>query len=211
MAALLDDQVDVAKDADTAIFHARDGYAVPVPLIVLRQLKPVLADKVNGVPVRDWSEQAAPLQLAWPNLDQPGIDSDPRQRWWWVGSVTRVELQNWLATYGKALHVPAGAGNEALMGAQAVVVSCIACHRVRGLGGTVGPELKGSTVRRDRRWFLAKMQGHLPKVGAMFSATEVSSGTVHQIEAFLRGADLPAPEEEAPLPAPEPGVPPLPR
>jgi hypothetical protein len=208
VAQLLGDHVDVRKDADTAVFHGHRGYVAPVPISAIRQSKPVLADKLNGGPVGSWREDAAPLLLAWPNVDQPGIESDPRARWWWVGGVHEIELQNWVATYGKALRVPAGASDEARLGADALVVSCIGCHKIRGVGGTRGPELKDGAVRRDPQVFAAMLRDHLAKESGM-DVPETAPATARQIAAFLAALDIAGakPEEEI-QPEPPPPRPP---
>ncbi|HEX9290367.1 MAG TPA: c-type cytochrome [Anaeromyxobacteraceae bacterium] len=208
VAPILADVVEVRKDADTAIFHGRGGYAVPVPVSALRQIKPVLADKVDGIAVGEWREGAAPLQLAWPNVDQPGIESDPRARWWWVGGVTKVEMQSWVGTYGKALRVPPGASDDARLGADAISVSCIGCHRVRGVGGTRGPELKDGGAR-DPQAFAAMLRDHLGRTSGM-DVPETSPAAARQIAAFLRALEIAGtrPEEEIQPPEPPPPLPP---
>ncbi len=213
VAAMLADAMEVAKGGDTATFHGQNGYAVPVPVAALRQLKPVLADKVDGAPIGDRHKDAAPLLLAWPNVQQPGIDSDPRMRWWWVAGVRKVEVQNWITTYGRALRVPPGASDDARLGAEAISVSCIGCHKVRGVGGTRGPELSDTAIRRNPQGFAANMHEHLAKASGMRSAPETSPVAVRQIAAFLRAVDLAGarPEEDIqppelpPLPPPAPG------
>jgi hypothetical protein len=201
VAAIIADEMEIAPGVDTAVFFGQYGYAAPVSIAALRQLRPVLADKVNGAPVGDWSKGSAPLQLAWPNVDQPGIDSDPRMRWWWVGGVRKVELRSWIATYGRALRVPQGSSDEARLGAEVVSVSCITCHKVRGVGGTRGPELRSGAVRGDARAFSEAMREHLSKSSGMAAAPETSVASAGQIAAFLRAIELAGarPEEEAPL------------
>lgn len=210
--AILGDVLEVATGGDTAVFHGQGGYAAPVPIAALRHLKPVLADKVDGAPVGEWRGDAAPLQLAWPNVEQPGIDSDPRMRWWWVAGVRKVEIQNWIATYGRALRVPQGSSDEARLGAEAISVSCIGCHKVRGVGGTRGPELMDASVRRDPQAFTANMREHLAKASGTESAPETSPVAARQIAAFLHAVDLAGtrPEEDVQppdLPALPPPVP----
>jgi hypothetical protein len=201
VASIVADEMDLPTGVDTAVFFGQNGYAVPVSIASIRQLRPVLADKVNGAAVGDWSPSAAPLQLAWPNVDQPGIDSDPRMRWWWVGGVKKVEMRSWIATYGRALRVPQGSSDDARLGAEAVSVSCIACHKVRGVGGTRGPELHSGTVRGDPRAFSEAMREHLAKSSGMGSAPETNGVSARQIAAFLRAIEVagPRPEDEAPL------------
>ncbi len=197
---ILSDEMELGKGVDIAVFHGEGGYAVPVPITALRQLRPVLADKVNGGPVAGWSKAAAPLQLAWPNVDQPGIDSDPRMRWWWVGGVRKVDLQSWVSTYGRALRVPQGSSDDARLGAEVISVSCMACHKLRGVGGTRGPELRSGIVPREPQAFSDALRDHLAKASGMASAPETSPLAARQIAAFLRAVDLagPRPDDEAP-------------
>jgi hypothetical protein len=195
VSTILSDEMELGKGVDIAIVHGQNGYAVHVPIAALRQLKPILADKENGAPV------AAPLQLAWPNVDQPGIDTDPRMRWWWVGGVKKVEMQSWFATYGKALRVPQGSSDDARLGAESISIACMACHKVRGVGGTRGPELRFAAVHGDLQAFSESMREHLAKESGMVAAPLTSSATARQIAAFLRAIDLAGsrPDEEAPV------------
>lgn len=203
VSTILSDEMELGKGVDIAIFHGQDGYAIPVPIAALRQLRPILADKVNGAPVAGWDKASAPLQLAWPNVDQPGIDSDPRMRWWWVGGVKRVEMQSWVATYGRALRVPQGSSDEARLGAESISVSCVACHKVRGVGGTRGPELRAGAMHGDQA-FADSMREHLSKTSGGGAAPETSGVVARQIAAFLRAVDLAGsrPDEEPPLEQP---------
>ncbi len=206
--ALLQDSMDLEKDADTAVFHGRGGYRAAVPLAAVRQLKPVLADRVNGAAVGAWRSDSAPLVLAWPNVEAPGIDSDPRMRWWWVSGVTKLELVSWIATYGRALRVPQGASDEARLGADVIATQCMECHRVRGVGGTGGRELTGA-AGRDLESFAASLRVHLQKAG-MASAPEVTPAAARQIAAFLRAVEVSggkSEEEGLPVETPPPPQP----
>lgn len=206
VSSVISDEMEISKGVDIAVFHGQDGYVAPVPIAAMRQLKPILADKVNGGAVADWNKAAAPLQLAWPNVDEPGIDTDPRMRWWWVGGVRKVEMQSWVATYGRALRVPQGSSDDARLGAEAISVSCLACHKVRGVGGTRGPALRGASIPGDAEAFASSMREHLSKVTGSQSAPETSGVATRQIAAFLRAIELAGsrPEDEAPLEQPPP-------
>ena len=215
LSPLLGDTLELAREADTAVFHGDSGRAAAVPLVSIRQLKPVLADKVDGAEITTWRPGAAPLQLAWPNLDAPGIDSDPRMRWWWVGGVRKVELVSWIATYGKALRVPPGASDAARLGADVLANSCLGCHRLRGVGGTRGPELSAGLVKADTTALSARLRVHLQRVSGVASAPEVTPAAVGQVVAFLRAVELAARAEEefkepekieAPMAMPDGGV-----
>jgi hypothetical protein len=211
VAALVSEGVmELKRDADTAVIHGRNGYAVAVPVAALRLLKPVLADKVDGAPVDRWRSVATPFQLAWPNLERPGIDTDPRLRWWWVEGVISVELQSWLPTYGRALRVPPGASDDARLGAEALSVSCLACHRLRGVGGTRGPELGAAAIQRDPDGFVRRMRDHLATASGMPGAPPVAAATAEHIAAFLRAVEISGtrPEDEIQPQEPAPNLPP---
>lgn len=185
---VLSEAVSLAGDADTAVFYGERGYRAAVPLPVIRQMRPILADRASGGPLAGWRTGAAPLQLAWPTLDHPGIDTDPRLRWWWVGGVSRVELQTWTKTYGKALRVPVGARDDARRGSELVSISCITCHQVRGTGGTAGPPL--TAAPRDPARFAGYLSDHFAKVSASASAPAISAADAARIAAFLRAVEM---------------------
>ncbi len=196
IASFLADKIELKRDADLAIFRGEGGRAAAVPLTAIRQLKPVLADTVDGAPISGWRKEASPLQLAWPVQEWPGIDSDPRLRWWWVGAVTKVELASWSATYGKALRVPPGASDAARLGADVLATSCMSCHRVRDMGGTKGPELTVA-VAGEPKSFATAMRDHLRTASGHASAPETPPAAAGQVLAFLRAVELAArPEDE---------------
>jgi mono/diheme cytochrome c family protein len=196
LAPLLGDRLELARDADTVVFHGQGGRAAAVPLVSIRQLKPVLADKADGAAIAAWRSEAAPLQLAWPNLGAPGIDTDPRVRWWWVGGVRRVEVVSWIATYGRVLRVPPGASDGARLGAGVLATSCLACHRLRGLGGTRGPELAAGLVAGDTQALANRLRPHLQQASGLASAPELTPVEVGQVVAFLRTVELAARSED---------------
>jgi mono/diheme cytochrome c family protein len=207
VAAVLSDIVELGKDVDTVVFFGKDGYVVPIPMAAVRQLRPVLADVVGGSPTTS-------LQLAWPNVDQPGIDTDPRMRWWWVPGVSKLELHGWVATYGRALRVPPGGSDDARLGADAFSVQCMGCHKLRTVGGTRGPDLTQIASHRDPQALAASMREHLERVGP--PDNEPAPSALRQIAAFLREVDLagakPDDEFQPPEPAPphRPGAPAVP-
>jgi len=207
IAALLADVVDLKPGVDTAVFHGQNGFAVPVSLSALRQLKPILADTIDGKPASAWRPGAGPLVLAWPNVDQPGIDTDPRMRWWWVTGVTKVEMLPWTATYGRALRVPAGASDDARLGADAFAVQCMACHKLRGVGGSRGPDLTQAAAKKDPQALSTSMREHLQQVAP--AGTEAAPPSLRQIAAFLHEIDIAGAksDEEFVPPAEQPGAP----
>ena len=206
-------EVEVMRDVDIALVHGRGGLAVAVPVAALRQLRPILADRVDGAPISAWRADAGTLLLAWPNQEQPGIDTDPRMRWWWVPGVVKIEMVSWLPTYGRALRVPAGASDEARLGAEVVQGSCLNCHKVRGIGGTRGAKLDDEAVAKDPGSFSSRMRDHLAKTSGMPAAPQVTPTQARDVAAFLRAVEIAGqgrPDEEikeAP-PLPPPGRPP---
>ena len=190
LSPLLGDTLELGHEADTAVFHGEGGRAVAVPLVSIRQLKPVLADKADGVAIAAWRRGAAPLQLAWPNLGAPGIDTDPRVRWWWLGGVQRVEIVSWIATYGRALRVPPGASDAARLGADVIDTSCLGCHRLRGVGGTRGPELTAALVKGEPSALAPRLRVHLQHASGEASAPEITPAAAGQVVAFLRAVEL---------------------
>ena len=153
VAALVSDRVDLQKGADTVIVRTADRAAIPVPLTVVRQLKPVLADHADGVRL------ATPV-LAWPTVDQNGLATDPRLAAWWARDVVAFEIVDWRQTYGPALAAPDGAADAARRGAGVFAESCIACHRMRGAGGERGPDLTTVAARLRQPAFLALLPSH---------------------------------------------------
>ncbi len=144
VAVLVSDRVELKKGADTAVFRTADGAAIPVPLTVIRTLRPVLADHAGGVRL------ASPV-VAWPTEAQRGLATDPRATAWWARDVVAFEIASWQRTYAPALAEPEGASDAARRGADVFVESCIGCHKVRGAGGTKGPDLStvASRLRGD--------------------------------------------------------------
>ena len=94
LAALVIERVELTRGADVAVIRTSDRRAVPVPLSLVRQLKPVLADRADGEPLD------APV-LAWPTEEQRGLDTDPRAHAWWARGVVALELVNGYATLGR--------------------------------------------------------------------------------------------------------------
>jgi hypothetical protein len=58
LAAIVSDRVDLAKGADTVVVRTADRAAIPIPLTLIRQWKPALADRADGV-------RLASAVLAW--------------------------------------------------------------------------------------------------------------------------------------------------
>jgi hypothetical protein len=202
LSRLLGEGLELDKAVDVVVVHGEDGYQVPIPLSVVRQLGPVLADRVNGTPLAEARPDAAPFALVWPTRDAPGLAHDPRARWWWVDGVKRLEVISWGTTYGVALRVPTGAADEARPGADGFETSCINCHRVRGVGGSRGPEL--TTKLKDpvaHERFAGLVRNHAARRDAAAIAA-LPAPSVRQIGAFLRAVALAGP----PLPGEEPPV-----
>jgi hypothetical protein len=153
VAALVSDRVDLKKGADTAIVRTAARAAIPVPLTVIRQLKPVLADRADGVRI-------ATGVVAWPTAEQAGLATDPRAVSWWARDLVALEIVDWQRTYGPALAPPEDARDDARRGAGVYAESCISCHRVRGAGGQRGPDLSTVASRIHAESFVALLPTH---------------------------------------------------
>jgi nitric oxide reductase subunit C len=76
--------------------------------------------------------------------------------------VNGIDTNNWPP---KPMVAAAAAGTkpgEAIYKAQ----GCSACHRIGGVGGTIGPDLSGVGRRRDKKWILQQLadpKSHDPK------------------------------------------------
>lgn len=197
LGALLD-RLDLTggAGADTVVLRTADHQAVPVPLSVVRELKPVLADRADGA-------RLDARLVAWPNVAHHGLTSDPRAALWWARKVVALEYVSWSRVFGRALQLPEGAPPGALAGAAAFGDRCLACHRIRQAGGVSAPELTrdGQAPSADR--LSAVLPGHpgWSSPGTLPPPPEV----VAQIAAFL-SAVARTPVED--LPEPEPPPPP---
>ncbi len=150
---MLSERIELAKGADTAVARTANGAAFPIPLTVIRQLNPVLADRKDGV-------RTATRVLAWPTLEQRGLETDPRAAAWWVRDVVVLEIMDWQRTFGPALATPDGAPDEARRGATAFGDRCISCHRLRGAGGQRGPDLTSVAARIGAEPFAELLERH---------------------------------------------------
>jgi hypothetical protein len=146
-------KVGLKKSADTAVVRTADGAAIPIPLAVIRALKPVLADRSDGA--------ALPAAvLAWPTVEQRGIETDPRAVGWWTHGVVALEFVEWQRTFATALATPDGAPDAARRGASWYGDRCISCHAMRGVGGKRGPELTAVAARLGPGPFATLLEKH---------------------------------------------------
>ncbi len=198
LAQLAIERVELVKGADTAVIRTADRRAVPIPLTFVRMLRPVLADRADGVPIPD-------TVVAWPGADQRALLTDPRARQWWAHDVVAIEIVNGYTTFGRALAVPYGAPEGARPGADHFGARCTACHRLRKAGGEVGPDLTRVADRIAPTTFTALLASH----PGWADTPENPPGELaaRQVWAFLRSvaaveagkADLPeAPPEKEP-------------
>jgi mono/diheme cytochrome c family protein len=153
VAAIVSERVKARKGADTAIVRTADRAAIPVPLTMIRQLRPVLADRLDGVRI-------GTSVLAWPTEQQKGLATDPRAATWWARDVVAFEIVDWQRTFGPALAAPDGAADAARRGSGVFAESCISCHRMRGVGGERGPELTTIAARIRPGAFATLLTGH---------------------------------------------------
>lgn len=191
------DAVRPKRGVDLLVARGRDGRLALLPWTRLRDLRPILADRADGKPVGDWARQAgaalqAPL-LAWPNLEQPGLALDPRAPAWWVSGVSALVVEAWVGSYGRALALSTEASDQARRGQARVADHCLPCHRVRGAGGTTGPELGLPG------WSAERIASRLESHGAVAWLPAGAEGDAarREMAAFLQAvASTPAPAED---------------
>ena len=152
LSVLVNDYVERKKNADTVIVRTADKVAVPIPITLVRQLRPVLADRADG--------ERVPLVVAWPNLEQIGLGTDPRQPLWWAHDVIALEIVDFYAAIGRAIGPPEGAPDGARLGSDTFAARCVACHTLRGAGGQKGPDLTEVATRLSRDAFNALLERH---------------------------------------------------
>jgi len=178
---VLSEKIEGIEGADTVVVHTATKEALPLPPMVLRQYKPILADRIDGQPV--------PLQLAWPNLDQLGLQRDARAVLWWARKVESLELVAWDRSWGRALRPPPGASDGARLGGGQYALRCTPCHQLSKVGGASGPALDGAASRLGLAGFMAALKRHA--VWQERLGTELSPGdqVAGQIHAFLAAVD----------------------
>jgi mono/diheme cytochrome c family protein len=131
-----------------------------------------------------------------------------------------LELVSWPRAFGVALAPPVGSSAAARVGSGLFATRCVACHSVRGSGGTVGPPLTLAATALDPGRFDAALAAHRFERRGLVTPDD---GQRAQLFAFLQAvARAPKPEldlaprddkkpdepawEDAPSPAP-PGSP----
>lgn len=191
LAPLVSGRVKLTRGADTVVVRTGDGEAIAIPLTVVRQARPVLADRADGQSI---SERI----LAWPNLEQRGLQSDPRAPRWWARDVRSLELVNGYL-YARSLAVPEGASQGARLGADVFATRCSACHRLRKAGGEKGPDLTRVADRMKAQSFEVLLARH-PGWAAGRAAELPGPDAVEQVWDFLRAvaSDAANPREELP-------------
>jgi len=190
LAPFLAERLPLRPGADVVIFHGRGGYRAAVPLNAVRQTRPVLASEADGAPLDRWLPGTGPLLLAWPDAEAPGLDTDPRQRWFWVRGVMLIEVAVWQEALGRALRVPAGAGDDARHGSDTFGSQCIYCHRLRNRGGEVGPDLTSYMARADEPRLAQALRGHLAAKSGMRGVPDPGPQEVKDLAAFLRSVAI---------------------
>lgn len=85
---------------------------------------------------------------------------------------------------------------------------CMNCHKIRGQGGSVGPELAGDTLKgRDRQWLTEQIRNsraHFPKGGlttSMTAFTNLSKEEIDEIVSFLMSLSRGMPAQEGASPS----------
>jgi mono/diheme cytochrome c family protein len=198
------ERVDRERGVDTVIVRTRAREAAPVPLWIVWQFRPVLADRADGVPL--------PARiLAWPNVEQGGLSGDPRAVAWWAHGVDALEFVSW-PVYARAVAPPAGAADAVRLGAGEFRLRCVGCHAVRGVGGTAGPDLTDGAERLDPAEFARAVRAHTvwPPSRPDLAPTSEDTQNVRSYLAALAASPPPEPQPEAEQPQQPPPRPPNP-
>lgn len=191
--AALEERVELDRGADTVVLRSAGGEAIPIPLSVVRQLRPVLATRADGAALDA-------RVLAWPNVDHHGLTTDARAPLWWARRVAKIEFVAWSRAYGKALRVPEGAPRGTLAGARTFGARCIACHQVRGTGGANGPALDDGGGFTEPARLRAVLEDHPGMSGPNLGPpTEERIG---ELATFLRVIAASRPEDDEGEPDP---------
>jgi mono/diheme cytochrome c family protein len=198
VAEILSRRVELQKGADVAIVRTADRSAIPIPLTVIRQLKPVLADRADGTHLPS-------TVLAWPTLEQRGLETDPRAGLWWARDVVAFEIADWQKTFGAALATPDGAADGARRGSGWYGERCISCHRMRGVGGDRGPDLTSVASRIRPAPFAALLQKHPGWTGT--GGDPPGEEGISELWAFLRAVAAAGPAGPADALTAERGAP----
>lgn len=173
------ERLKLRRGADTLVVTTSDGETIPVPVWKILEMRPVLADRADGTALPD-------RVIAWPNVEQPGLDGDPRSRAWWARRVTKLAVVDWERAFGRALRAPAGASDEARLGSGQYALRCVACHRLRGVGGEKGPELTRAGERLDLAGFSAALGRHPEYARDAARTGAPPQHAVRQLWTFLR-------------------------
>lgn len=184
--AELEERVELERGADTLVLRSAGGEEIPIPLSVVRQLRPVLASRADGAALEA-------RMLAWPNVAHHGLNTDPRAPLWWVRRVVKVDFVPWHGVYGKALRIPEGAPRGALAGARTFGARCIGCHELRGTGGANGPALEQGGAFTEPARLRAILADH-PGVGGG-GVPAPAPERVEELAVFLRVIATTRPED----------------
>ena len=177
---LLTDRIERRPGADTAVFETSDGLRLALPVAALEAQRALLADRIDG--------GEATLQLAWPNLEQPGLDRDPRGELRWAHQIVSIELIRWEASWGPALAAPLGASDAARRGAGQLLLRCAPCHAVAGVGGRRGPPLDGAPARLGPVRFEAAVRDHPGWSDRVGPELTPDGEVLAELQAFLAAA-----------------------
>jgi hypothetical protein len=181
---------------DTLVLTARDGRELALSVTEINTYRPILADRRDGAEV-------APM-LAWPPAPQAGLPRDARLDRGWLREVTTASLEDGIRR-ARRLRPPPGASPEARLGAGQYQQRCAGCHRLREVGGSLGPALDASAGPpglEGMAAFLERHAGLKDRVGLELTpAREVALQVSAYLAAVREAGPVPAedsPEERGP-------------
>ena len=189
-------------DAPELLLVCADGYRIPFDasailqpplrgLLALRDTALPADSKTNWLPYQHGADTVNfdPFYLVWASADD-GIDLDSKPLPWpfQLTEIRRFDRDGYFA----AARPPAGAADALQRGFAIYTAHCGKCHRMRGVGGNVGPALDRESslssvlateqlrdfVRHDKSRF---PQSKMPPFSKLLNATEID-----QVVAYLQ-------------------------
>lgn len=186
---------------DTLVFTAADGYQSLLPLRTASDPRALLAfangpDEAEWLPAQDGgvSVDPAPLYLVWEG--ESACDASLHLPWpYQVISISIAPREALLMTIMPSSNDPAAAE-----GFDAFQKYCLSCHRIRDVGGAVGPALVGDNGALIAYLPAETVRAYILDAPSINPATkmpsfkqEIDAGTYEKLIAYIQWAGSGAP------------------
>lgn len=182
---LFDAAITNSRSDCTVIFRCTDGYAPVASLSALRKEEAFLAVRDNAESGDDlWElfadgKSPAPYYIVWPNVkDQKSVP--------WPYQVRTIELYDASAF---VQGITRGRATAEHKGRDIFFRTCLSCHSLAGMGGTVGPDLVSPVKVTDywRQSYLRRFIANPLSVrhNSKMPAPQLSDREIDDVIAFL--------------------------